>query len=313
MRVLVTGGAGFIGSHLVERLLRSGHEVRVIDDLSTGTNADLLSALGVELVRGDVADPAAVKEAVRGCDAVAHLAAVASVVASMERPLDTLRSNVTGAVTVFQAAASGGVGRVVFASSAAVYGANQDLPLSEDAREMPLSPYAADKLAGEHYLAHFHRTGACRGHAFRFFNVYGPRQDPGSPYSGVISVFLDRASRGQPLVVHGDGGQTRDFVYVKDVVDVLTRALEGTGDEEGHMPVTNIGRGVAVSITELAHAAVEATGTRTPRVEHSEARPGDVRHSLADITLLRKRFDNVPSTSLRDGLGATAATLTPAP
>ena len=313
MRVLVTGGAGFIGSHLVERLLGSGHEVRVIDDLSTGTNVGLLADLGVELVRGDVADAAAVTQALRGCDAVAHLAAVASVVASMERPLETLRSNVTGAVTVFQAAATQGVRRVVFASSAAVYGSNQDLPLSEDAREMPLSPYAADKLTGEHYLGHFHRSGAFRGHAFRFFNVYGPRQDPSSPYSGVISVFLDRASQGLPLVVHGDGGQTRDFVFVKDVVDVIARALEGAGGEDAALPVTNIGRGVAVSISELAHAAAEATGALNARIEHSEARAGDVRHSLADVTLLRRRFDSVPGTSLRDGLAATAATLTPAP
>ncbi len=319
MRVLVTGGAGFIGSHLVERLLGRGHLVRVIDDMSAGTNAGLLADLGVEVMRADVADARAAAAATRGCDAVAHLAAVASVVASVERPLETLRSNLVGTVTVLHAAAAAGVERVVFASSAAVYGSNQDLPLAEDAREMPLTPYAADKLAGEHYLSHFHRSGAFSGHAFRFFNVYGPRQDPSSPYSGVISVFLDRATRGLPLVVHGDGEQTRDFVYVGDVVELLARALEGdvktTSDATDStvaaseaLPVTNLGTGRAVSVGDLAVAAGEATG-RPAVIEFAEARPGDVRHSSADVTLLRRRFGAVPVTSLADGLKETAASL----
>lgn len=305
MRALVTGGAGFIGSHLVERLLAAGHEVRVLDDLSSGRNAGLLERLGVELVVGDAADPGTAAAAVRGCDAVCHLAAVASVAASVEEPLRTLRANLVSTVAVLEAAAAGGVSRFVYASSAAVYGRNQELPLREDARPQPLSPYAADKLAGEHYLAHHHRSGALRGHAFRFFNVYGPRQDPASPYSGVISVFLDRAAAGLPLVVHGDGRQTRDFVYVADVVDVLARAAEGQGDEgDAELPVTNLGRGASVSVLELVEAVGEALGSR-PRVEFGPPRPGDVRHSRADVTLLARRFGSVPATPLAEGLRAT--------
>jgi UDP-glucose 4-epimerase len=303
--VLVTGGAGFIGSHLVERLRSAGHDVRVLDDLSSGRHGDLLERLGVELLVGDAADAAAADEAVRGCDAVCHLAAVASVAESIERPLRTLRANLFGTVTVLEAAAAAGVGRFVYASSAAVYGDARDLPLREDARPLPLSPYAADKLAGEHYLGHYHRSGLLRGHAFRFFNVYGPRQDPRSPYSGVISVFLDRAAAGLPLVVDGDGLQTRDFVYVSDVVDVLARALAGAGDDEGDLPVTNVGRGVSVSVLELAEAVGEALGTR-PDVEFGPPRAGDVRHSRADVTLLTRRFGSPPATSLAEGLRATA-------
>lgn len=304
MRVLVTGGAGFIGSHLVERLLAGGHEVRVLDDLSSGRNQRLLEGLGVALTVGDVADPEAVARAVEGCDTVCHLAAVASVAASVERPLETLRANLVGTVTVLEGAVAAGVGRVVYASSAAVYGQTQELPLREEVKPMPLSPYAADKLAGEHYLGHYHRTGLLRGHAFRFFNVYGPRQDPRSPYSGVISVFTDRAAAGQPLVLHGDGLQTRDFVYVADVVDVLARAAEGEGDDGDDLPVTNVGRGVSVSVRELAEAVGAALGRRAT-VEFGPARTGDVRHSRADVTLLARRFGAVPATPLEEGLRAT--------
>ncbi len=305
MRVLVTGGAGFIGSHLVERLLADGHEVRVLDDLSTGRNRGLVERLGVDLVVGDVADPASAAAATRGCDAVCHLAAVASVEASVARPLETLRANLVGTVTMLEAAAASGAGRFLYASSAAVYGDARDLPLREDAAPLPLSPYAADKLAGEHYLGHYHRSGLLRGHAFRFFNVYGPRQDPASPYSGVISVFLDRAAAGRPLVVNGDGRQTRDFVYVGDVVDVLARAVSGVGDEGEEPPVTNVGRGVSVSVLELAEAVGEALGTR-PDVEFGPPRAGDVRHSRADVTLLARRFGSTPATPLAEGLRSTA-------
>lgn len=308
MKVLVTGGAGFIGSHLVELLSRQGDEVRVLDDLSTGSSASIVRESGAELVVGDVADPAAVSVAVAGCDAVCHLAAVASVAASIERPLETLRTNVTGSVTVFAAAASAGVARVVYASSAAVYGAAQELPLRETLRPQPLSPYAADKLAGEHYLGHFHRSGVLGGHAFRFFNVYGPRQDPRSPYSGVISIFLDRAVAGEPLVVNGDGEQTRDFVYVGDVVELLARALHGEAQGEAEeMPVTNLGRGESVSVRELAEAVGLVAAGTPQKVKYGPPRSGDVKHSRADVTLLNERFGGVPPTSLEAGLRATLA------
>ncbi len=306
MRVLVTGGAGFIGSHLAELLVGRGHQVRVLDDLSTGRNEALLHDLGVEVIVGDVADRGAVERAVDGCEALCHLAAVASVTASVERPLETLRTNLVGTVTVLDAASRSGVRRVAYASSAAVYGMTQELPLREDSLPQPLSPYAADKLAGEHYLAHYHRSGLLAGHAFRFFNVYGPRQDPRSPYSGVISVFVDRAAAGAPLVVHGDGEQTRDFVYVKDVVDVLARAVTSEDDPDDELPVTNIGRGISVSVRELAEAIGAAVRGERPRVEFGPARTGDVRHSRADVSHLTRRFGAAPATGLAEGLAATA-------
>src|SRR5690606_9182986 len=197
VRLLVTGGAGFIGSHLVERLVADGHEVRVLDDLSSGQRSNLAAvASSVELIEGDIADPATVARAVADRDGVVHLAAVASVEASVLRPLATSRANLVGSIALFDAAARAGARRVVYASSAAVYGEAESLPIAEDDAERPMSPYAADKLAGEHYLGHYHHLGQLDGTVFRFFNVYGPRQDPTSPYSGVISVFLDRVARG---------------------------------------------------------------------------------------------------------------------
>lgn len=315
MRVLVTGGAGFIGSHLVARLLAGGVGVTVLDDLSTGKLDNLPRSGDVELVTGDIADPAAVARALVGVQAVVHLAAVASVEASVRDPLGTSRTNHTGSLTVFQGAASAGVARLLYASSAAVYGDPEVVPLPEDARLRPLSPYAADKLAGEHHLANFHRSGALFGCAFRFFNVYGPRQDPASPYSGVISVFLDRASRGLPLRVHGDGLQTRDFVYVADVVEVLWRAL-GSGEAAqtsptwatAELPRFNVGRGEAVTLLELIAAigqvVAEAVGGTAPSVTFGPPRAGDIRHSTADVARLAEAF-GVPSTALAAGLAAT--------
>ena len=233
MKVLVTGGAGFIGSHMTERLVKAGHAVIVFDDLSTGRLSNLAAVSGAyELVTGHVADADTVAKSVAGCDAVVHLAAVASVQASIDSPLRTHEANLSGSIQVFEAAARSGVGRVVYASSAAVYGEAQDLPIREDAPTSPMSPYAVDKLAGEYYLAHYGRSGAFAVNAFRFFNVYGPRQDPSSPYSGVISIFLDRARRGEGVTIFGDGSQTRDFVYVHDLVDVLMLAVTGDADNQ---------------------------------------------------------------------------------
>lgn len=313
MKVLVTGGAGFIGSHLVERLLATGHGVTVLDDLSTGKLENLPHAGDIELVTGDVADLGAVATAMNGIDAVVHLAAVASVAASVLDPLGTSRTNLTGSLTVFQAAAAAGVKRLVYASSASVYGDPETVPLSEDAPKRPLSPYAVDKLAGEHYLAHFHRTGHLDAATFRFFNVYGPRQDPSSPYSGVISIFMERSIRRQPLTIFGDGQQTRDFVYVADVVDVLARAVEestetATGSPEALTPI-NLGRGEAVSLLELIDTIGSVVGGAAPAVTFEPARSGDIRHSLADVSALALRYGR-PATTLSDGLTATlAATL----
>ena len=305
MRILVTGGAGFIGSHLVERLLEVGHDVVVLDDFSSGRHGNLPRANDhLRILEGDVADPRAAQAGCDGCRAVFHLAAVASVQKSIEDPVHSHRTNLIGTLTLLEAAANAGIRSFVYASSAAVYGDAAALPTPEDAPTHPLSPYAADKLAGEHYLAHYHRTGRVAGVAFRFFNVYGPRQDPSSPYSGVISIFLERARAGEPVTVFGDGEQTRDFVYVKDVVDQLVAALGHPVKAE--LEVVNLGTGREASLLELLGALQERSGPL--EVRHGPSRSGDVRHSRADVTRLRALCAQLgvepPSTTLRDGLRA---------
>lgn len=303
MRILVTGGAGFIGSHLVERLLSQGHHVLVLDDLSSGDEANLpLDHPNLRFLEADAADPRASAAAADGCGAVFHLAAVASVQASIDEPVRTHRANLIATLMMLEAASGAGVKRFVYASSAAVYGDTRELPIGEDTPTHPLSPYATDKLAGEHYLAHYHRTGRIAGVAFRFFNVYGPRQDPSNPYSGVISIFTQRARAGESITVFGDGQQTRDFVYVQDVVDQLVAALDyPTGQE---LEAYNIGTGRAVSLLELLDALMQILGPLQTR--HATAREGDVRHSLADVSKLRAMCSALgvepPSTALTTGL-----------
>ncbi len=310
MRVLVTGGAGFIGSHLVALLLERGHDVTVLDDLSTGKRTNLPRAGGLTLQVGDVADQAALEAALDGQEAVVHLAAVASVEASVRDPVSTHRTNLEGSIRLFDTATRLGVKRVLYASSAAVYGDNDALPLREDAEKRPMTPYAADKLAGEHYLGYFHRAGLLSGTAFRFFNVFGPRQDPSSPYSGVISIFLDRARRGAPITVFGDGRQSRDFVYVSDVVAALASALERREAAAGaaqasELPVFNVARGSEVDLLQLLELVERLPGARAPLdVSFGPPRTGDIRRSLADVARLRATGWE-PLTPLQDGLQAT--------
>lgn len=304
MRVLVTGGAGFIGSHMVAALLGRGATVSVLDDFSTGKRANLPADGNLTVVEGDVADPAAVEVALGGCDTFVHLAAVASVERSVQEPLVTHRTNLQGSIQIFDTAAQLGVRRGLYASSAAVYGDSDALPLKESQPPRPLTPYATDKLAGEQYLAYYHRGGRLNATAFRFFNVFGPRQDPSSPYSGVISIFLDRAKRGAPITVFGDGEQTRDFVYVGDVVNALLSALDQQGQVD-EMPVFNVGRGESVSLLHLLETIDGLPEVAGPlQVSHGLARRGDIRHSLADATRLRTLLGWAPRTSLREGLAA---------
>jgi len=316
LRVLVTGGAGFIGSHMTEHLVKAGHVVTVLDDLSTGKRANLTEVAGdIEFVEGDVADPTTVARAVSGHQAVVHLAAVASVQASVDEPLKTHRTNLSGSVQLFETAARSGVERVVYASSAAVYGEAVALPIREDAPKRPMSPYAVDKLASEHYLAHYRRCGAFAVNAFRFFNVYGPRQDASSPYSGVISVFLDRARRGEGVTIFGDGSQTRDFVYVQDLVSILMAAVTGASSTDpardaDESPAVNLASGRSVDLLELVGAVGAAAGLEEPlAVTFAAARRGDIGRSEADVTRLRSLYGTVPATPLAVGLAHTYRSL----
>ncbi|NBF02155.1 NAD-dependent epimerase/dehydratase family protein [Pseudomonas sp. Fl5BN2] len=299
-RILVTGGAGFIGSHLVDTLLAKGYAVRVLDNLSTGKVGNLpINHPSLELLVGDVADAQAVGEAMHSCDAVVHLAAVASVQASIEDPVRTHQSNFIGTLRVCEAMVEAGVKRIVFASSAAIYGNNgEGTAIHEDTPKSPLTPYAADKLASEYYLDFYRRQHALEPVVLRFFNIFGPRQDPSSPYSGVISIFSERARSGQPLTVFGDGGQTRDFVYVEDLVKILAQGLviaEPKGD------ATNVGLGRTTTLNDLIAALGDISG-KSLDVSYALARSGDIKHSKADNRRLLERFDLSTPISVAEGL-----------
>jgi UDP-glucose 4-epimerase len=298
--VLITGGAGFIGSHLVDALLAKGHSVRILDDLSTGKRSNLpLDNPRLELIEGDVADAALVAQAMIGCQAAAHLAAVASVQASVDDPVRTHQSNFVGTLNVCEAMRQAGVKRVLYASSAAVYGNNgEGESIDEDTPKAPLTPYASDKLASEYYLDFYRRQHGLEPVVFRFFNIFGPRQDPSSPYSGVISIFSERAQKGLPITVFGDGEQTRDFVYVEDLVDVLVQAIEAPQVEEG---AVNIGLNQATTLKQLLEALAEVLG-QLPTVSYGPARSGDIRHSRANNQRLLQRFKFPEQTPMSVGL-----------
>jgi UDP-glucose 4-epimerase len=303
--VLVTGGAGVIGSHLVDALLAAGdYRVRVLDDLSTGKRENLAQCADhVELLVGDVRDPRLVAEAVAGAWGVVHLAAVASVARSLEEPVLVNEINVGGTVTLLAAAAAAHVERLVFASSCAVYGDPRELPVGESTPVAPLSPYAAGKRAGEHYCRVLGVAGGIAATSLRFFNVYGPRQDPGSEYSGVISRFASAALSGSSCVVYGDGLQSRDFVYVADLAQACVRALERA---PGKGEAVNVGTGSQTTLLELIAALGAALGTELA-VEHAPRRDGDIRESQADVGLAQALFGYAPQTGLDQGLAQTLA------
>lgn len=296
--MLITGGAGFIGSHLTERLLMAGHRVRVIDNFTTGKRENIPASERLEVLTGDVRDPLCVTEAAVGADAVVHLAAVASVQACVDDPLGTHQTNLVGTLHVLEAARQQRVRRLLFASSAAVYGDTATVPVAEGVPLSPLTPYAADKLASEHYLRFYQNKFGVAATAFRFFNIYGPRQDPSSPYSGVISIFVERLRRRLPVTLFGDGEQTRDFVYVTDLATMLTKALT-MPSLEGQ--VVNVGRGVECSLLELLATLEQLTGVSLQR-EHMPPRLGDIRRSCADIGRLTALTGGAPPTTLTEGL-----------
>ncbi|HZL60634.1 MAG TPA: NAD-dependent epimerase/dehydratase family protein [Stellaceae bacterium] len=304
-RYLVTGGCGFIGSHLADALLAEGHDVRILDNLSTGHRENAPEAS--ELMIGDVADRVAVRQAMEDMDGVFHLAAIASIERSIDDWVGTHISNLTGCITVFDAArrarASGPI-PVVYASSAAIYGLNEDVPLAETARAVPMTAYGADKLGCE---LHAHIATSLYGvptTGLRFFNVYGPRQNPDSPYSGVISIFCDRLVAGNPITIHGDGEQVRDFIHVTDVVRFLTQAMAVPAEGE----VFNVCTGDGTSIVNLARTIGELCDT-TPDLIFRAPRPGDVRLSVGDSQCAFKRFGVRAEMPLKDGLMITLAAL----
>jgi UDP-glucose 4-epimerase len=305
MRALVTGGAGFIGSHLVHALCHEGWQVLVLDDLSTGFAANLPP--DVEFLQGDVADPVLLDRAVAGCSLVFHLAAVSSVQDSLLRPLDVHRTNLTGTLSLLDAAARGGVGRLVFSSSAAVYGDTGGDAAREDMKPNPLSHYAVQKLACEHYCEMYQRLRGLDTVCLRFFNVFGPRQSVVSPYTGVIAKFLGAVLSGSAPLIYGDGGQTRDFCHVSDVV-AATMAAAVRPAREVAGGVFNIGTGTSVSVLDLA-AEFQRLFPDLPKPRTEPARAGEIRASRADIAQARKHLGYAPVVTLADGLaGLVAAT-----
>ena len=301
---LVTGGAGFIGSHLCRRLLADGHAVRVIDDLSSGQRDNLADIIDeVELVVGDLRDEALLDKVLRGVDYALHHAAVASVQTSVERPLFEQEVNAVGTLRFFEAARRAGVGRVVFAASAAAYGNNPTVPKREQMIPEPESPYAISKVMGEYYARVYSQLYGLQVVCLRYFNVFGPRQDPSSPYSGVISIFAERMLKGEAPVIFGDGGQSRDFVYVRNIVEANMRACTSP---EAAGRVYNIGCERSVSILELVTALNEILGTALDPV-FNPARQGDVRVSLADIAQARTQLGYEPIVHFAEGLQQTVA------
>ncbi|AUZ44440.1 NAD-dependent epimerase/dehydratase family protein [Pseudomonas orientalis] len=298
--VLITGGAGFIGSHLVDALLAKGYSVRVLDNLSTGKRSNLpLDNSRVQLVEGDVADAELLAQVVVGASAVVHLAAVASVQASVDDPVSTHQSNFIGTLNICEAMRKAGVKRVVYASSAAVYGNNgEGASIDEETTKAPLTPYASDKLASEHYFDFYRREHGLEPVIFRFFNIFGPRQDPSSPYSGVISIFSERVQQGLPIAVFGDGEQTRDFMYVEDLVDVLVQAIELPTIPAGAI---NVGWNHATTLKQVLQALEQVVGT-LPVITYGPARLGDIRHSRADNRRLLASFTLPEPTPLKVGL-----------
>jgi UDP-glucose 4-epimerase len=300
-RFLITGGAGFIGSHLADALLDAGAAVRVLDDLSTGRRENLDPRC--ELLVGDVADPDAVRAAFAGMDGCFHLAAIASVARGNEDWRGTHRINQTGTVTVLEAARDAGRCPVVYASSAAVYGDLAGAVARETSPCVPLTAYGADKLGSELHARVARHVHGVPTLGLRFFNVYGPRQDPASPYSGVVSIFAARLARGEALTMHGDGRQTRDFVFVADVIAHLRTAMARLA-AQGSADVFNVCTGRATSLLDLAQVLGALLG-RTPRIEHGPARPGDIRHSLGDPAAARAALGVAAETRIEAGLGAT--------
>jgi UDP-glucose 4-epimerase len=301
---LVTGGAGFIGSHLVEALLAGGCRVTVLDDLSSGKERNLPASDGnLRFVRGDIRDRRAVADAVAGCEAVFHLAAVVSVPKTTQDPVGSAEVNEAGSLNVLDAARRAGARRLVFASSSAVYGDDPRLPKREDMPPKPLTPYAVQKLAVEYHARVYSSLYGLPSVSLRFFNVFGPRQDPSSPYSGVISIFMTKALTAGVPVIYGDGRQSRDFVFVGDVVQALIRAANSEGAAG---KVFNVGTGRSVTISALWEVVAALSGSSAKPV-HEPPRPGDVPQSVSAIDAAQTDLGFAPEVGFQKGLELTMA------
>ena len=303
-KFLVTGGAGFIGSNIVEELLSRGQEVVVFDDFSTGRRENLEPYLAdIELIEGDLRDASAVQRAVRGCTYVLHQGALPSVPRSVQNPLASNEVNVTGTLNVLLAARDAGVHRVVAASSSSIYGESPSLPKVETMPVLPMSPYAVSKLASEKYCAAFHKVYGLETVALRYFNVFGPRQDPTSQYSAVIPRFITAMMQGTRPVIYGDGHQSRDFTYVANVVEANLRACHATGAAGDFF---NVACGERYSLLDLLSTLSNITGIPA-EAQHEPARAGDVKHSLADISKIHRVMGFEPRVNFRKGLEKTVA------
>jgi nucleoside-diphosphate-sugar epimerase len=300
---LVTGGAGFIGSHLSEELRRRGHQVRVADSLITGKRANLDHVPQVEFVEGDLADAEFARSAVAGCDFVLHQAAIPSVPRSVKDPITSNRANVDATLNVLVAARDAGVRRVVFAGSSSAYGDTPTLPKHEGMPTNPLSPYALQKVIGEQYLQMFTRLYGLETVSTRYFNVFGPRQDPSSPYSGVISVFATALIEGRSPRIYGDGEQTRDFTYIANVVDGVLRACEAP---KASGEVINVATGGRISLNTLFRTMRDVIGSDV-EPSYEAGRQGDVRDSQADIRKAKELLGYEPTVSFEEGLSRTIA------
>ncbi len=308
-KVVVTGGAGFIGSHLAEELGRRGYQIIILDDLSTGkieNIAGLINSInpitpqtqGTEFIQGSITDLPLLQRLFQGVDYVFHQAAIPSVPRSVQNPQASHEANITGTLNVLLAARDNSVKKVIYASSSSVYGDTPTLPKKEDMTPNPQSPYAVTKLAGEYYCRVFQKVYALPTACLRYFNVYGPRQDPESQYAAVIPIFTKRLSEGKPPIIYGDGEQTRDFTFIKDVVgaNILAAESEAAG-------VFNIGRGERITINQLVELVIGLAGSNIGPI-HEDSRTGDIKHSLADISKA-KTFGYEPKYGLEEGLRET--------
>jgi nucleoside-diphosphate-sugar epimerase len=303
MRYLVTGGAGFIGSNLVEALLNKAEEVVVLDNISTGKLSNIESFIGnpnFRFIRGSVTDPETCAQACEGVDYILHQAAFVSVPWSVEEPVSAHETNVTGTVNIFTKARDAGVKRVVWASSTSVYGNSDILPNVESMPLCPLSPYAASKAAGEMYARAFSEVYSMSIISLRYYNVFGKRQDPASQYAAAIPIFISRVLKGEPVTIYGDGEQTRDFVYIDNVVQANIRAATSAKPESNGKPF-NIGYGSCITINKLYSIIARELGSDLKPV-YAPVRPGDVRDSVADINAARDAFGYNPTISVEEGI-----------